>query len=406
MQERYTSYHLDSAQVKPGGAFFAIRGRRVDGHDFLEEVAKRGGVCAVVSQTYSGPDFGLKLHRVDSVTLALQELAKEWVLAHDPLIVGITGTYGKTSIKEFAKSLISPHTSVYATSGNANSQLGLPLTILNDYRGESLMLVEMGVSEPGNMERLVEIVSPHIAVLSKIDHGHTEFFGSIQAIAEEKSKILLSVNIQKALIHKDNLRFEVVQNRLPEHTEFLQMDRYDPSLFSLTSKSHLINASFAAHLAEMLGYPLTHMQSLKPFGMRHEQLEIDGVTYIKDCYNALPGAVEAALTDLPKPRPGHQRIAILGSMLELGEFSQEMHERVAEIGALHCDLFLCIGEECQHTVRRLSKLQKPAFLYDSIEEIAQHLHKVACPGDVVLVKGSKRFRLWELFDHHLASASI
>ncbi len=185
-------YCVDSRLLNKGELFFALKGERVDGHTYLHEVKEKGAIAAVVSRDYQGNIQGLPLLYVEDPLYALQDLAKAAIASSTSRVVAITGSLGKTSIKEFIKNLLEEKYSLFASPGNSNSQIGMPLSILNHSQGsEDIFILEMGMTLPGHIRRLVEIAPPEVAVLANVALVHACNFDRLEDMLEQKPKFFL-----------------------------------------------------------------------------------------------------------------------------------------------------------------------------------------------------------------------
>ncbi len=378
----------DSRKVQKGSIYFALKGDRVDGHQFLEEVAAKGGVAAVVSKEYQGKNFGLELIPVEDVNPALHLLATEVFKEAQGTIIGITGTVGKTTTKEFLATVLEEKFRVMKNEGNLNSQVSLPLTILNGDLSAEMIVLEMGMSEKGEMARLVEIVHPHLGVLTKLTlvHGNP-----LEEIAEEKCQLFASKRMKRAFLNRQTASFTAVQN-IPVPKEWFDKA---PAPFA---ESHLLEGvggavAVARHLGMNEEEIKRGISKLKPFDHRFEKVEKKGALFIDDSYNASPEAVKVALSNLPK---GKRRIAVLGAMKELGPFEVDSHREVAEHALPLIDHLLCIGEECLPMVDIFKREGKPVEFFKEKTEIAARLKKLVEKDDVVLIKGANSLKLWTL----------
>ncbi len=188
---RVVGFKQDSRQVKPGDLFFALGGERVDGHAYLQEAAYRGAIGAVVSKNYTGEDFGLQLVRVEDGLASLQNLARTVLDRRRTRVVGVTGSVGKTTTKEFLATILEGKFRVAKTPGNANSQVGVPLSILNSPGDEEVFVMEMGMNHAHEIETLVSIAPPEVALITKIALAHVANFSEgIEGIASAKAEIL------------------------------------------------------------------------------------------------------------------------------------------------------------------------------------------------------------------------
>lgn len=394
---------MDSRLVQPGDLFFAIRGAKVDGHDYLEEVAKRGAVAAVVESDYQGEDFGLLLFPVSNVLLAMQQLARKLIAQKNPYIVAITGSVGKTTTKEFIATLLEKRFNLSKTPSSFNSQAGLPLSILNMRGDEELLVLEMSMSEPSHLKNLVSIAPPNLAVLTRIGHSHFAFFKTQEALASAKAEIFLSEKLEKAILHEANLQFDAVKRGLPEKFQTYSLEHPFAKLPIPFTASHLIeNFVAAALVARQLGMSeeeiLERAAGLALAKNRFEQLERSGITIVNDSYNAAPDSVLAALANLPQRKEGKKRIFAFGSMKELGDFCKEAHEKVALAALEQIDELHCLGAECLPAYLFFEKAGKSAQLHASYQELASAIKKRVEPGDVLLIKGSNSHQLWRLLE--------
>ena len=205
---KVSGFKQDSRDVLPGDLFFAIKGEKVDGHAYLGEIAAKGGIGAVVSKDYRGEDFGLKLIHVDNVIAALHQLAKTVHALRKVRVIGVTGSVGKTTTKEFIATLMEGKFRVEKTPGNANSQVGVPLSILNSSGEREVFVMEMGMSLPHEMDKLVAIAPPEVAIVTKIALAHVVYFpDGLEGIAKEKAKIFSHPHTQFAILNHQAASF-------------------------------------------------------------------------------------------------------------------------------------------------------------------------------------------------------
>lgn len=428
--DRIQGYAFDSRLVKAGEVFFALSGQKVDGHKFLEDVAQKKAIAAVVSQQYRGPDFGLELFPVVDVKKTLQDLGKIVFSKRKEKVIGITGSVGKTTTKEFIASLLETEFSIQKTLGSANSQVSLPLFLLNLPQDKSdFLVIEMGMSEPRELASLVQMAQPDIAVITKIALQHSRSFPEgLPAIARAKAEILSHSRTSLVILNHQVMQFKEVKERLccPYITYGSESDQvkdidyqicttkegyiiYEKGkaspVFSLSfNASHLVEDFLAAAIvARTCGMSWASIAKqapfLTPYALRYEVVQREGVTFVNDCYNASPESMKAALVNLPEPKKGGKKIAVFGSMTELGNFAKEGHTFVAEL-AHQCGVekIFCIGFDCQIMVDLFSNLGKSAKICDNISDIRHCLFSEVQSGDVVLIKGSKGHALWKVLN--------
>ncbi len=418
-------YAVNSKQVIGNSLFFAIPGKRVDGHDFLEDVARHGGIGAVVSMDYEGLYYGLILIRVDDPLRALQDLARKRIEEWNPFIIGVTGSVGKTTTKEFIAMLLKKNFSVAKSPFNQNSQIGLPLSVLNARGSENVLVQEMGMSEKNNLRNLVKIAPPDIVVITKVSLCHVVNFEDIEEIAEAKAEVLSSSKTNIAIVNDQVMQFPVFQNfkgcpifcysltnnkadlylkQMGNVVEILELNSDKIVLTLPFWASHMIeNFLAAAAVARKLKMTwveiATQSKMLLPFTQRFQSVYREGIHYINDSYNANPESMKAALSSLPPPiHKTGKTIGILGEMLELGKYSLESHIEIGIYASNTIDVLLCYGSETKPMVEIFCRAKKPVFYFESLDALKKRMKEVARDGDVVLIKGANENKLWEVLE--------
>jgi UDP-N-acetylmuramoyl-tripeptide--D-alanyl-D-alanine ligase len=427
--QRIEGFEFDSRKIQPGFVFFALKGETVDGHDFLTEVAQKKATAAVVSSDYKKEIPGLVLIRVPHVVRALQDLAKIAFAKRKRKVIGVTGSVGKTTTKEFISTILEGAFAVKKTPGNANSQVSLPLTILNSDEKEDVFVAEMGMSQHHEIEALIQIAPPDLAVITKIALSHALFFPrGLEEVAEAKSEILLHPNTQEAIVNSQAARFPAIQKtRLPvtyyrvsgDESELLaneaglfrignsyciRIQSEKTTTFHLPFQAtHLCENFLAAALvARRLGMEwdaiFFQAQKLTPYKMRFEKTEKNGVIYINDSYNANPESMKAALHNLPKPTQSGKTIAVLGEMRELGVFSEDAHREIGREASKVADLLLCLGRDCTYMAEEFARSNRPVLHFFDFFELKKAFGSHVQQGDVVLVKASNSLKLWRILE--------
>ncbi len=415
-------FAIDSREIEKGFLFFALRGQKFDGHDFLHDVGKRGAVAAVVDRSYRGETGGMILLYVDDVTVALQKLATEVQKRRQQRIVGVTGSVGKTTTKEFLSTLLSQKFTVARTPGNSNSQVGLPLAILRASGEEEVFIVEMSMSEFKQIEKLVQIAPPEIAIITKVGYSHVDTISNgLEGVATAKAEILAHPSTKWGVIEKGAFQYPVIQQTgscekitygvAPDTADMVlepgwglnYQGELSPSFRLPFSETHFCeNFAGAAAVARLMGLSweevLRGIQQLKSIKLRFEKIDREGVTIINDCYNASPESTKAALDNLPKPAFGAKTILVFGEFMTLGKFSEEGHRKVAEQALTKTDHLLCYGKRCLPMVDMFSAAGKPADFFRDLNELKKTLFELTKPGDVVLIKGSNGNKLWQLLE--------
>lgn len=415
-------YQIDSRMIQLGDLFFALRGERTDGHRHLEEARARGAVAAVVARDYAGPDFGLELLRVGDVVAALQGLARHLMEGCKALIIGITGSLGKTTVKEFIATLLEGKFKVGKTYQNYNTKLTYPITLLNRTGDEDVLVVELGMSEPGDIGRLLEIAAPDIAVLTIVAWVHAAFFPrGLLDIAKGKGQIFSHPRTKKCIfyhglyeypeaieaIHGEKMSFSL-DDRTADYFlsgEFFVDERgvrayqFDPPYKQAHVLHNFLAAVSVARAMKMEWDEINRqIPKLKLPKMRFEQMEKNGVVFINDAYNANPDSMRAALSHLPEPKEGGKKIAVLGMMAEMGPESETIHREVGRFAQKHVDHLLVMGKEAAPIYEGFQEVKKPAEQFSDFQGLSQRLQKLMNPGDVVLVKASRCVEMEKLFN--------
>jgi UDP-N-acetylmuramoyl-tripeptide--D-alanyl-D-alanine ligase len=420
---RFHTFNFDSRLSQPGELFFALIARR-NGHDFLAEAVRKGASGAVISQNITAPDQNIALIQVNDTLLALQNLAQKVIADHPAKVVGITGSIGKTTTKEFIANLLACHFNVLKSEGNFNNHIGLPLSILKLQDTDQIIVLEMGMSHPGEITRLTQIAPPDIAVITNINPVHLEFFPDMEGIARAKREILegmktngtailngddpytekISGDLEQTkllfgLSAKNDIRARNIQRRGTGGISFdLHYGRKKEEMFiPYLYKSFLSNFLAASAVAYALSIPLEHLKTqtstLKPFPMRGEVLQLkNDIILVDDSYNSNPAALESALKDLAELET-ERKVAILGDMLELGKKEIDYHLKAGkQVKENNWNLLITVGPlsrymaeaACQAGMRKEQVLS-----YENAEEAATRVEFFLRSGDLVLVKGSR-----------------
>lgn len=378
---------VDSRLVKPGDWFFALKGLKTDGHLHIEQALDLGAKKIIASQ---GP------HAVVEDTLAaLQDLARKFIKNSSAKVIGVTGSIGKTTTKELIYFLLKTKFKVGKTVGNQNSQVGFPLTLLNEIKGdEDFLVLEMGMTEPGNIEKLVSIAPPDISIITMIAPVHIVYFKDIEGIAKAKAEILSSPKTKTALINQKCLPYKEILEKAGKDVLYYgnKEDYPEPKL----PRQHFENFYGACKVFELCGGKKEEIITDFPqIDRRFQKLEKNGVHFINDAYNASEIAVVAALKELPS---GRKKIAVLGEMLELGNYSEQAHLNVAKVTLDTVDDVILVGKGTQpiKAFREEKGLKTP--LFEDYKGALGYLREQAKEGDLVFLKGSRFWSLWKVFE--------
>lgn len=397
------SYSIDSREVKEGDTFFALKGVKVDGHDFLQQVAKAGAEVAVVSKEYAGPDFGLTLIRVSNVLHALQESAKSRLRRLNCSVVGITGTVGKTTTKDFVTSLLSKRYRVHASHKSYNSQITLPLTILQTPDGTEVLVLEMAMSEPGQIRRLCEIAPPTVACLLSVQPNCGKL--SMEEIANAKAEIFENAK-QKIVAADLKIKGDQTFSLTPPADYWLEEVKNGVLIngqhfcpWNIPGRHNLHNFLGAVAIARAFDLSWEEIARAK-LALPAGRLQIEkklGLTIINDTYNnACAASAIAALDSFPKT--SGKKIAVLSEMVDIGHFSKSSHLEVAKHALSKVDVLLCIGKEAKPMYDLWENEGRVAHWFASREQLLNQVKQLAKSGDVVLFKGSRSYALEQLIE--------
>ncbi len=420
---------LDSRLVEENGLFFATVGEKVDGHKFISQVFEKGALCVVTEKT---PEVVLEEHDckintwgayilVEDSFQALKDIAEFYRSQLTIPIVGITGSVGKTSTKEFVAGVLSEKFKVLKTEGNFNNEVGLPLTLLKIRKEHQVAVVEMGISDFGEMHRLSQMARPNICVLTNIGQCHLENLKSRQGIFQAKTEIFdfMDENGYVCVNGDDDMLagLQEVKNKpvvkfgFSKENDIYADDIKNMGLFGSEAVVHekgssyqilvplpgqhmIANAMAAAAVAGILGLSREEIQQgishVQPVGGRSNIIKRDDLTLIDDCYNANPVSMGSAI-DLLKTAIG-RKVAILGDMFELGTDSDKMHAQVGRYAVENgVDVLLCVGENSRNmyeAAKEHSKKEQDVFYFATRDEMLSGLDEIKKPKDTILVKAS------------------
>ena len=423
----FRAYGIDSRTAVRGELFFAVAGRR-DGHDFVSAAAARGAGGAVISRPVAAPSPEFGLVKVRDTLAALQALARSVLKANPVKVVGITGSIGKTTTKEFAAELLSARFRVLRSEGNFNNHLGLALSLLRLEPGDQAAVLEMGMSAPGEIRTLTAIAPPDIVVIINIHPVHLQFFKGMEEIALAKKEILdgarpgatAVLNGDSALVTKIaagwkgprvtfglgpecDVRAEDVRSRGYDGLGFVLAYGPDKARvdFPFINESYVTNFLAAAAVCRAAGLTLDEIRprvaGLKPFAMRGVLIELPGgVRLYDDAYNSNPRALEAALKSLGV-LPAARKVAVLADMLELGEDEREFHRQAgAAVVRWGWDVLVAVGPLAAHIAGEAATSGMPRRNIRSFPDAgaaAAAIRRIVRDGDLVLVKGSRGMKM-------------
>ena len=417
---------IDSRKVQPGYLFVAIDGERVNAHKFIPDTVKAGAMCVVSHEDLGETDFPYIL--VESTGQALLDIAKLYRDSFDMKVVGITGSVGKTSTKEVIASVLKEKYRTLKTQGNFNNELGLPLTVFRLRDEDQIAVLEMGISDFGEMARLTKIAKPDTCVITNIGTCHLENLGDRDGVLKAKTEIFQSMKPNGHIVlNGDDDKLITVREYNGVKPVFFglnsERDVYADQIESKGLKGvacrihlgedafdvlvptpgiHMVyNALAAAAVGRIYGLTIEEIrrgiESLETIRGRFKMIETDKFLVVDDCYNANPMSMKASL-DVLHDGEG-RRVAILGDMGELGEDEAALHEGVG-IHAATCgiDACVCVGDLAVHIAEAARKANPdfPVYYEKTRESLLEHLNDYVQKGDTILVKASHFMKFEEV----------
>jgi UDP-N-acetylmuramoyl-tripeptide--D-alanyl-D-alanine ligase len=414
--ETFATFHTDSREVQQGGVFFALRGAEMDGHEFVNDAIARGA-AAIVAERRAEIPTGIVEVVVPDTWTALYAVAAHALRRVQPMVVGVTGSNGKTSTKEMVAAVLSRHFNVLRTRGNLNTETGVPLTILDLEPHHSALVLEMGLQRGGDVGRLAALARPVVGVVTNIGLVHMEFFKSRQELAHAKGELVAALPEEGlAVLNADDEFYALLAQMTAARVTSFGADHgdyrvegfravEDGSRFGvrgvevalrMRGRHQAVNAAAALAVGEFAGVPLeSGAAALAEVDVEHRLQEVTapaGFTIVDDAYNASPESMLAAFDALAEsPRKG-RLLAVLGEMRELGTAAEEAHRRVGQRAVGVFDA-VCVVDGGH--ARSMAEAAGAELVADRAAA-AEWVRRSARAGDRVLVKASHGVRLDEL----------
>jgi UDP-N-acetylmuramoyl-tripeptide--D-alanyl-D-alanine ligase len=418
-------YSIDSRTISPGELFFAVKGERLDGHDYVEAALQKGAVGAVVARNQLGRFASAKsLLAVNDTLVALQTLATAVRRLWNRKLIGVTGSAGKTTTKELIAHLLAAKFGVLKSEGNLNNHFGLPLQLLRLEPEHEIAVIEMGMSHAGEITALAHIAHPEIGVVTNVAPVHLGFFRSIADIARAKYELIAALpaggtavlNADDAYVsqfgrdfhgqvimygidHPADVRAERLRSQGTEGEIFDLVTHMSctPAQLPLLGRHSVYNAlaavAVALHEGVQLGDALTALASVTPGDKRGQVIRANGVTIINDCYNSNPKALDGMVDALMKI-PAARHIVVAGEMLELGDAGPELHRASGRhMAESKIDVLVGVRGLAQYMVEEARNAGVAAEFVAAPEEAGQWLARETRPGDAVLLKASRGVKL-------------
>lgn len=416
----------DTRKITPGSLFICLKGERFDAHDFAPKAAELGAAAFMVEHPV---DVDLPCIIVENTGKAMLELSAWYRRKFSIPVVGLTGSVGKTTTKEFIALVLGAKYKTLKTQGNLNNEIGVPQMLFKMDSETEAAVIEMGMNHRGEIHRLTSAVRPTIALITNIGTSHIENLGSREGILNAKLEILDSMEKgSKLLINSDNDMlatvkrddFKIIKFAIDDKSaDYIAKDIEEgdnSTSFTVcfsgeerkitvptVGRHNVYNALAAFSVGREIGIDAddaaSALANYVPAGMRQRSVDVGKIHVIEDCYNASPDSMNAALTTLAGRKEG-KKIAVLADMLELGDYSPKAHESVGKKAAeLNIDMVLAYGDYAKLYVSAAKENGlKNAYHFETKEELAEKLFESADPGDNVLFKGSRGMRLEDIMN--------
>ena len=418
------NFSKDTRTIQKGDIYIGLKGEKFDGSKFWKQALENGAEGVIIQgQEISREEMGKYSNKiiieVENTLEALYEIARYKRSLYDIPVIAITGSVGKTSTKDIIASVVSTQYKTLKTEGNNNNNIGLPLTILK-LKDHEAVVIEMGMNHFGEISLLTSIAKPTLSVITNIGTAHIGNLGSRENILKAKLEILEGMEKPKIIINDDN---DLLHKWYLENKEKVEIHPYslknakdielkeESSTFKTIINNELeitvpvggehfvYNALCAIEVGKLLNISDEKIQKgIAEFELTKKRMDIrklkNGAILINDSYNASYESMKASLEYLSK-YPGKRKIAVLGDMFELGEYSTELHEKVGEeVTKNKIDILICSGENSKYIINNSSMVEK--YYLKNNEEILKKLQQILSDGDVVLVKASNGMKFYEI----------
>jgi UDP-N-acetylmuramoyl-tripeptide--D-alanyl-D-alanine ligase len=419
----FNSLCIDTRKLEKNNVFLALNGEKFNGNIYVKEAMRRGASIAIVDEVnFSNDEIEGTVIKVEDTYKALLNLAKYYRRKLGIKVVGITGSTGKTSTKDLVAAFLSSKYKVFKTKGNFNNHIGLPLMILGLDSSIEVAVLELGMSNSGEIHTLADCARPDVAIITNIGLSHIENLKTKENIFKAKMEItdfftkdnILIVNGEDYYLNtikEDN--FTIIKTGYDksysfnaeniileeETTSFVVKNRNEKQEFTLpmVGAHNVLNALLGIAVAKALDVNYSEMKdglkNIEATSMRLEFIKANGITIINDCYNASPDSMKAALDVLGNYKGG-RKIAILGTMRELGDEAPKAHRSIGEYATEKSDILITTGEFKEEYKIGFAKEQVKT--YETKEQLIGDLYNITEENDVILVKASRGIKFEEI----------
>ncbi|EDT23307.1 UDP-N-acetylmuramoyl-tripeptide--D-alanyl-D-alanine ligase [Clostridium perfringens] len=415
----------DTRKIEEGTMFIALKGENFNGNNYVLDAFNKGAKIAIVDEVKCDLNElkeDVALIKVQNTGRALMDLAKFYREKLGLKVVGITGSAGKTSTKDLVAAVLSYKYKVFKTKGNFNNEIGLPLMILELDSTYDVAILEMGMRGLGQIKELAEIASPDLGIITNIGISHIEILKTRENILKAKMEIATFFDKNNTLVVCGNddflgalpeAEYKIVKTGVGENfkigaknialeelsSKFTVYDGEKEEEFSLDmpGEHNISNLMLGIAIAKELGVSFEEMKrglkNIEATSMRLELIKKDGFSILNDCYNSSPVAVKSAI-DVMKNIEGKRRIAVLGTMRELGHKSEEAHEEIGKYAKENgIEKVLCFGDFSENIKEGYGE---GCTVYENKEELIKDLLNIICEGDIILVKASRSLKFEEI----------
>ncbi|GBE06218.1 MAG TPA: UDP-N-acetylmuramoyl-tripeptide--D-alanyl-D-alanine ligase [Nitrospirae bacterium] len=438
---------IDSRTISEGEIFFAIKGPRFDGHNFLEDAFSKAGGAVIDTRGRQLPEGKVVIYVKDTLK-ALQDLAHFMRMRRDIPVIAITGSNGKTTTREMAYTILSKRFKVLKNEGNLNNHIGLPLSLTRLGPDDEAAVLELGMNTRGEIRMLCDIAAPSHGIVTNIGSAHIGNLGGVDVIRDEKLEILKGLQVAVLNADDDFLMegYNTAAERGGTDGELITFSiRNDSSVkaenvtatdlgssFTLKLKSgesavitlntnglfNVYNALAASAVCISLGMTVEEIESAlkdyRAFPMRFEVMKVDQITLINDSYNANPSSAVESVRELVRMGRGARTVAVMGDMLEMGAFSEKAHRSLGKtVIDMGVDVFVAVGEmmalaaeEAGKPRDRGAKVRHATYEFRTTEEAGRNIAGIIKAGDVVLVKGSRSMSMEKIIEEMTGGNAI
>lgn len=422
-----TDVSTDTRTISEGSLFVALRGANFDGADFAKDAVEKGAVAVVAQKKIEG----VKTLIVDNCNKALMDIAAFYRETLPAFTVAVTGSVGKTTTKDFIALVLSKKYKTYKTQGNLNNEIGVPKTLFSMDKSYGAGVIEMGMNHAGELSRISRAVKPDMVVITNIGYSHIENLGSKENILKAKLEALDYAKADAPLVvcYDDKMlcnyeQFSRGRKVLTYSAKSKNADVYALNIkedesgisfdivygqntycakLSVLGNHNVLNALCAFCIGMYFGVDaddiIKALSEYAPSGLRQNVSQINGVTVIADCYNASPDSMKSALSVLSSTKTEGKKIAVLGDMLELGNFSVKLHKKVGEYAVKSdTDMLICVGNDAKEIANTaMGRIENVAYFENKADAVA-YLDENLLSGDTILFKASRGMKFEEIIN--------